>query len=574
RLLAELVDNNLYGVRRLNLWLTAAEADSFAGPELALPEQTVARIADDLRCYLQSIDEHGLIQADRHGIYQLEIESGLCQVHHIVRHSYCPICARRVAPLRAGDRARLEGEQARVVARWQEILAHDPESLPPEPAMVRKYQDPVTGLLNHSEEWSRRAGYFRNIPELWGGPRLVRDGEYFSARQGINGTGPSLEHRRLICISEGAERYGQYTHRPALESVAFKDLDGFAFDPREISLYQEEQYALPGFPRPRFDPDLPLNWSWGYGLVSGQARLFPVELITMYLSDFSYPNRLVTQPLSSGGASHASYRRALLNGLRELIERDAHMIAWYKQIPLRRVRLPKRVGDPFADDLLAFLDGVGLDFRVFDMMLDFPMPTFLTVGRMRENRGNMEKGGLVFVATADLGKVAALSRGLCETAIHYETLCLNPDYSKDYHNFPYNQDDPDQGWDNWWPTYLHYLNPVNAALVEANFFDTTDEVPFEEIADRSTGDPVTDLDWLLQRFAERRLEPYAWDLVTDEIAELQFRVAKVVVPGLIPLTAGFQSRRLSSPRLEQVAAALGRSSLPPGQTCQRSHPNA
>ena len=46
---------------------------------------------------------------------------------------------------------------------------------------------------------------------------------------------------RLVMLSEGLERYAQYSHRAALTGVPYRDIEDLAFDPRHLTLYDEEQ---------------------------------------------------------------------------------------------------------------------------------------------------------------------------------------------------------------------------------------------------------------------------------------------------------------------------------------------
>lgn len=508
---------------------------------------------------------HALLRVDR---------SGLADFHRVRRHAHCSACRTPPPRFSALPPGALDEGAARTQATWRAHLADHSESLAPSQPMVEDFADPVTGLISLAEEWTQRGGYFNRFPVLWGGINLVRDREWVTTElQGINGTGPTLDHRRLVCASEGAERYAQYTHLPALTHARYLDVKDHAVDPRELVLYTDAQYAQPGFPRRAFDERTPLWWSWGYDLVSGQARLLPTEWVAANLADEGYPERLIDQRLTSGGASHTSWHRALRNCVRELIERDAHMIAWYKRIPLPTVRMAERVGDPYADELLAFLRSVGMELRVLDLRMDFPIPTFLMVGRLAEKRGSWDAGGAVFVAVADLDPIEALSRGLCETALHWETLCLTPSARKDWRNNPYDKDDPGQGWRGWWPIYMHYLNPAHVARTSF-LWSSQEQVELSALPSFGTGNPVSDVDVFVQQFRERGLSAWAFDLVNDDIADLGFRVTKVQVPGLIDLTPGFQSRRLRAPRLDRIAQRLGRPCLPPGETQDETHPNA
>lgn len=565
----------LLAVRNVNLfhlWRSHVD-DHDMIPVADVDDLLAAVVAPHVVAFLRSVDESGRWGDKQHALVRVD-DSGRADAHRVRRHDHCTAC--RPEPPRLADLApgALETAASATVTTWRAHLADTSESLPPTQPMVDDFADKVTGLISLAEEWTQRGDYFRRFPVLWGGMNLARDREWVTTElQGINGTGPTVDHRRLVCVSEGAERYGQYTHRPAVMHASYNEVRAHALDPRELALYTDDRYDSPGFPRPRFDPDRPQWWSWGYGLSSGQAKLLPTELVAVCVTDEAYPDRLVDQRLTSGAASHTSWQRALLNGMRELVERDAHMVAWYKKIPLPHVDVGERTGDAYSDDLLRFLRDVGVELKVLDLRVDFPIPTYLMIGRLKESRGSWDAGGAVFVAVADLDPIAALSRGLCETALHYETLCLTPNERKEWRNNPYDPHDPAQGWFTWWPTYMHYLNPSNVAA--ASFLWEHDQrVALGDIANTATASPGSDVDVFVRLFAERGLQPWAFDLVGDEIRDLGFRVAKVVVPGLIDLTPGMQSRRLRAPRLDQIAARLGRPCLAPGLTNPDPHPNA
>ncbi len=557
---------------QVELW-DAAEREPVVRFAARTVDGRAQRVAAALLGFLSAVDDDGAFAGRRDAAVRVCHRTGLVTAHRVIRHAHCPACGPSVKAFTGASAAPLDDAARAYAERWRAILRDDVDVDVPDDRLMLDYNDPATGIFKYAEEWSERAHYFRRFPLCWGGVALARGREHISTGfQGINGTGPTLQHRRLVSMSEGIERYAQYTHRPYLVGVPYRDVAGHAFDPRGLILYEEEQYRTPGFPRPRFSDDHPLNWTWGCSLKTGEAKLFPQELVTPCLTDDTYPNRVVDQNLTTGGASHVSYRRALLNGLREVIERDQYVIAWYKRMALRRVRLPPTLPDAYADELLRFVDAAGMDVVVLDLRIDFDLPAFLTLGRMRERRGNFDAGGMVVVATADLDPRAALSRGLCELALHYETLGMTPDPAKDWRNTPYDPEDVEQGWRTWFPTYLYYLNPANAAKL--SFLVADDTVALDDIAPVGGVDPRTDVEHILAALEERDLEAFAFDLVSDEIAEIGFRVCKVLVPGLVELTPGRQSRRLATSRLDEVAARAGRPCLPPGERNRDPHANA
>lgn len=527
--------------------------------------------------FLAALDDEQTLGGTPHALLRVELASGVSDVHRVLRHSHCVACGPRPVALVTPSEDTLQAAAAAVERHWERILTDDPEGMRPEPHIEQMYRDPLVGLLQHGEDWDHRESYFRNLPETWGGMALCREREWVSTnRQGINGTGPDLEHLRLVMLSEGIERYGQYNHRPAVTGASYRELGEHAFDPRQLTLYDEEQYAHPDFPLRRFHEDLKLNWSWGYGLFSRRAKLFPQEVMTVAIQDHAYPNRILDQRLTTGGASHVSYTRALNNCLRELIERDQLMIAWYKRVPLPRVELPTHTGNDYVDGLLEFLRRSGVRLDLFDMRLDFDMPAFLLLGTVETRQGDFHPLGTVGAAAGDLNPITALGKTLGEMRIHYETLAMTPNDMKDYRKNPYDPHDMRQGWQLWWPNYMWHLNPENRRAFDFLYDGELARTarPFASIESRDRGDPLKDRDELLAMFERVGLEPWAWDLGCEETSHSGFRVVKVEVPGLVHLVPGRQSRRLACPRFEAVAASMGRPCLPPGEQNPDPHVQA
>ena len=53
--------------------------------------------------------------------------------------------------------------------------------------------------------------------------------------------------------------------------------------PTDLPLYSERQYASPGFPHPRYSPDSPLAWTWGYSVTASRRRLVPQAVVLSLL---------------------------------------------------------------------------------------------------------------------------------------------------------------------------------------------------------------------------------------------------------------------------------------------------
>ena len=243
-------------VNLFHLWRSHVDDDD-AVPVADVDPGLAAIVAPHVLAFLRSVDDEGTWAGKRHALVRVDAV-GRADAHRVRRHDHCSAC--RPEPPRLADLAAgaLDDAAREVAATWREHLADTSESLPPTQPMVDDFADKVTGLISLAEEWTQRGDYFRRFPVLWGGMNLARDREWVTTElQGINGTGPTVDHRRLVCVSEGAERYGQYTHRPAVTHASYDDVKAHALDPRELVLYTDDRYDSEGFSRPRFDPQRP-----------------------------------------------------------------------------------------------------------------------------------------------------------------------------------------------------------------------------------------------------------------------------------------------------------------------------
>lgn len=141
------------------------------------------------------------------------------------------------------------------------------------------------------------------------------------------GKGANRDEAIISAIGEGIERYAASSWDPAaLFRMAFDKDPAALFDPRDLSLYETQQYETPGFPYTRFDPRQPLCWARGKWLDTGAAVGVPA--IAVYLGFPTSPRECLVQTTSNGLATGRGVADATLRALYELIERDAFMRAW------------------------------------------------------------------------------------------------------------------------------------------------------------------------------------------------------------------------------------------------------
>lgn len=139
-------------------------------------------------------------------------------------------------------------------------------------------------------------------------------------------------------IAEAIEREGYRQPRRITEGP-MADIAG-AIDPNACIRYSDAQYQRPGFPFHRFDPGFSHAWTAGRDLATGRPVQVLAELVFskagLAAHGFACPQPF-TQVTSSGCAAGLDAEDATHRALREVLERDAFMRHWLAQTPGRVV---------------------------------------------------------------------------------------------------------------------------------------------------------------------------------------------------------------------------------------------
>ncbi|MCA1490903.1 YcaO-like family protein [Ensifer alkalisoli] len=212
------------------------------------------------------------------------------------------------------------------------------------------------------------------------------------------GKGLTDADARISAVMEALER--AVAGEPAVETVmATADelsASGRGVDPLN-ALISAGQGDLPR--------DEAAEWVRGTDLVSGGDVFVPLGAT---LLDRTRPSRFW---MSSDGLASGNIREeAILHGLLERVERDAHVL-WQVSGPDIRHRqciAPEALGDPALDALVGRLRDAELDLRLFDITSDIAIPCFLA---FLGPRGTATAAGLRYVeVTSGCGAHLSASR--------------------------------------------------------------------------------------------------------------------------------------------------------------------
>jgi ribosomal protein S12 methylthiotransferase accessory factor len=479
-------------------------------------------------------------------VWLLDLETLRVARFPLVPDGECPSCAARPDDSAGAARITLEPSPAHAPNSFR-LRPLDAYGLLPEP-----FANPVTGMLGPSVvpdltsastsstvgAFTTRSGsYLRDC--YWGG----HTGAY----------GPSVR----VGLLEGLERYAGMRARAKRTVVraALDDLGDTAVDPRVTGLYSDAFHAADP-DAPRFAPDRPVDWVWGWSLRDDRPVLVP-EVVAYYHAPGGIRRRFV-QESSNGCASGGSLAEAVLHGLMETIERDAFLLAWFGRARLPEID-PSGSTRPATRAMVDRLAMYGYRARFFDTRVTFPVPVVTAVAE----RFDAGPGLLCFGAGASLDPEAALAAGLCEIAT--DSVNVRRRTAREEGRLRRMADD-------FGEVRVLHDHPLLYGLPEmgryADFLlrdrDEAERVPLSSLASGPgalvpSADLRDDVAACVDAVTTRGFDVVVVDQTAAEQRALGFHTVKVLVPGLIPIDFGFSRQR--GPHMPRVRTALREAGL-------------
>ncbi|GAA1690180.1 TOMM precursor leader peptide-binding protein [Microbacterium sediminicola] len=218
-----------------------------------------------------------------------------------------------------------------------------------------------------------------------------------SLRSQSGGKGTSDAQAKMGALGEAVERYsGVYRGNEIRRFGLLSDFAPNVVDPREIMLFSDAQYerrretnasgnALQTVPEV-FDPELPTDWSPMWSPTAQEHVWVPTGLLYYNYSRFApqdAPNRRSFYADSNGCAAGSTIAEAALQGLLELVERDAVATWWYSRVRRPALRLEDFMTD-YLRQLIDWLDTNGRDFWLIDVTNDIGIPVVAACAPRRD----------------------------------------------------------------------------------------------------------------------------------------------------------------------------------------------
>jgi len=365
-----------------------------------------------------------------------------------------------------------------------------------------------------------------------------------------NGVAFDREEATWRALGETCERYAGGLYRDEdLTTASRSELGDQALPLENLIAFADAQYARPGFPFARVDPNVKLRWAKGWNLTRRAPCLIPASLVYLGYEATSAHENLFPS-ISTGMAAGRTLEQALLNGLSEVIERDAFVCTWLLERPPEQVSASSlQAALRTREHELFNMENIqGFALRV---ETDIGLPTAITLLKPRDGKA------AVFGASANLSLRQAIARSALEA---FHTLNWSIFLQRAPRIVPREQirDFEDH--------VRYYLHPPNVASLSWLLSGPATEVTLSamEKPDHQAG-----LEFALGLLSKAGYEAYYVETTTADVESIGFRTVRVIVPGLQPLHVGHDMAHEDDRRLRKVAAHWN---VDPGPLNTEPHP--
>jgi ribosomal protein S12 methylthiotransferase accessory factor len=362
-----------------------------------------------------------------------------------------------------------------------------------------------------------------------------------STRGTIDGAGGALDEEKAsrLCLAEAIERYAScFVPEDELIWATADELGDEAADLTRFPECSETELANPRSFMAPIDTSARIRWVRGWSLTEGRAKWVPTVSTWLHINARTHAERF-TSPISTGCATHTSLTRAVINGLAEVVERDSIALTW-----LQRISWPKLEIDVDDERLAPFrrrYERSHVTTHFFDATTDTGIPTFYSVDVTPDN----EVLGQLVMCTTSLDPIDSIAKMYRESASSRIAMQSSREQPDDVDEFV---------------SVFHGASYMGSPERRSEFdflLDSTETRKLSEVPDLTSGDDEQELQEMVRRLAAIDAEVLVVEITTEEARAAGFRVVRVIVPELMPLSFVHTARYLAHPRLYSAPAKLG-----------------
>ncbi len=321
-------------------------------------------------------------------VLSLDFGSLQTTAHTVVKRPQCPSCGDASLMRAVGDRP----IELRPVEKAHATDGGYRRQTPRETYdRYRHLIGPLTGPVTHVVQMPGRDTELRAV--YASGYMVCPRGDVPNANdfdKPCAGKGRSPEQARVSALCEALERFsGVYQGDEARVRATSEALGSAAVPPADLLNFSQSQYlernrinrfgsgARERVPAP-LDSMTEIDWTPAWSLTHKQRRYIP--LTYCYSEAPTECGTLFCRPCGNGVAAGTCLEEAILQGLLELIERDAVSIWWYNKVSRPAIDIDS-FNDGYFDDVRADYARLGWTVWVLDLTHDLRIPTCVALAR-------------------------------------------------------------------------------------------------------------------------------------------------------------------------------------------------
>lgn len=409
-----------------------------------------------LRALLRPPATAAVAAKGKHSITTLELASGIFEDHIVHRRPQCAAC---------GEPTAIASEHPPVVlAPAPHEAANDSgyRSVPPSVTLARfaphisSLTGAVTGVTRLELPTDEQLYVFaagHNFAMRGADLRYLRAG----LRTKSSGKGLTEDQARVSAVAEAIERYqGLYTGEEPRRRTSMRELGTAGLHPNSVMLWSEQQFLMRDqwnaldrkfafVPEP-FDEDVTCDFSPLWSLTERRTKWLPTG--QLYYAAPRPDSHTYFIACSNGTAAGNTIEEAVLQGILELVERDAVAIWWYNRLSRPEID-PYAFGDPEAERIAAAFERFGRPIRLLDLTNDLGIPVVAAVSA----RDDAVSEDILLGFGAHLDPRIAAIRAMAEVVQFYPAVA--PHAADGSGRYDYDDDESQQ----WWLTATRSTEP-------------------------------------------------------------------------------------------------------------------
>jgi ribosomal protein S12 methylthiotransferase accessory factor len=176
-------------------------------------------------------------------------------------------------------------------------------------------------------------------------------------------------------VYEAIERYSGSRVPKNLKKFVYKNYVQEAIDPNSFIFFASSQYDK-SFPYKKPRPDVKIEWVKGLSLTRRKRVYIPAFAVYLGYNQTNPPGGKFFPTASCGLAVHKTFKKAVLHGLFELVERDAAIRLWKNKIKPPRINLSNARSKTLRK-LINNIKSEGLEPEVLLSTQNIPIPSVI-----------------------------------------------------------------------------------------------------------------------------------------------------------------------------------------------------